>query len=143
MRVNAVAMAMLFAAFPALAFDTTRLGQGGSLPLSDIMPLIGKYPALKRDVDGALAAGGKSADAVTCDGMRFPGSWVSLGGERVAPYTCDFGSKWLVIDATVRLTGKRGRVFETIDSAAMQNATKASETRLTWRWTTEDPTKER
>jgi hypothetical protein len=112
------------------------------VPLGDIMPLIGKYPALKREVDGALAAAGKSADAVTCDGMRFPGSWDNLGGERVAPYTCEFGGKWLVINATVRVTDKRGRAIETIDRAAMKNATKVSETNLTGTWTTTDPHKE-
>lgn len=111
--------------------------------MSDIMPLIGKYPDLKRDVDSVLAAGQKTADTAICDAMRFPGSWTNLGGERVAPYTCDFGGKWLVINATVRVMDKRGKTIETIDRAAIKNAAKVSEINLTWRWTTEDPSKDR
>ena len=75
----------LIAVSPALAFDTGKLGQEGSLPLSDIMPLIDKYPQLKDEVTGALAAGNKTPDTALCDGMRFPGSWTNLGGGRVAP----------------------------------------------------------
>ncbi len=43
----------------------------------------------------------------------------NLGGLRVSPYSCDFGAKWLGIDATVRITGRRGEVFETITPRAM------------------------
>ena len=131
----------LIAVSPALAFDTGKLGQEGSLPLSDIMPLIDKYPQLKDEVTGALAAGNKTPDTALCDGMRFPGSWTNLGGGRVAPYTCDFGGKWLQINATVRITGAKGRVFEAVNPTAMKGATKVNETNLTWKWTTEDPNK--
>src|SRR5438105_12490514 len=35
----------------------------------------------------------------------------------------------------------RGQAFETITAKAMKNATNVSETNLTWKWTTEDPSK--
>jgi hypothetical protein len=136
-------LVMVAAAAPALAFDTGKLGQGGSLILSDIMPLIAKSPRLKSEVESALDAAKKKADDQICDGMRFPGSWANLGGERVAPYTCDFGGKWLRINATVRITGAKGKVFETITPAAMKNASKVSETELTWTWAAEDPDKDK
>jgi hypothetical protein len=124
---------------PALAFDTSKLGQGGSLPLSDLMPLIGKSAKLQREVDSALADAKKKADDLMCEGVRFPGSWDNLGGERVAPYTCEFSGKWLQINTTVRVTDKNGRAFETVTPAAMKNATKVTETNPTWKWTTTDP----
>jgi hypothetical protein len=63
----------------------------------------------------------------------------NLGGLRVAPYTCDFGAKWLQINATVRITDRRGQAFETITTKAMKKATNISETNLDWKWTTEFP----
>jgi len=143
MPLRVVCLATLLAVSPALAFDTGKLGQFGSLPLSDIMPLIGKTAALQREVKSALSEAKKSADAVMCDGARFPGSWVNLGGEHVAPYTCAFGGKWLVINSDVRITGRNGQVFETVSPTAMKLATKVSETNLTWQWTTQDPDKDK
>jgi hypothetical protein len=137
---------MLIAAFisitPAFAFDSSKLGQMGSLPLTDIKTLIAKTPKLQSEINAALAAAKKKMDDVICDGMRFPGPWDNLGGERVAPYTCEIGSKWLVINSTVRVTGPKGKVFQTITPEAMKQADKVTETNLKWRWTTEDPNKD-
>lgn len=72
MSLKAVAIALLLGVTPALAFDTSKLGQWGSLPLSDIMPLIGKTPKLQSEVASALRDAKKTADNLMCDGMRFP-----------------------------------------------------------------------
>ena len=132
----------LLAAPQALAFDANKLGQGGSLLLSDIDPLIGQSAQLKQEIGAALAAIKKTADDVNCVGNRFPREWVHLGGMRAAPYTCDFSGKWLVIDATVRVTDRAGKAYDTITRAAMQNVVKVTETSPTWKWTTEDPFKD-
>jgi predicted methyltransferase len=131
--------ALLFAASFAQAFDTSKLGQRGSLPLSDIGQLIGQSAQLKGEVSAALAAAQKTADQITCDGNRFPGEWVHLGGLRAAPYNCDFNGKWLMIDAKVRVTGANGHVYDAITRAAMRNAVKVTETNPTWRWTKQEP----
>jgi hypothetical protein len=136
-----VAMALLLGALPAIAFDTGKLGQGGSLTLDEIMPLIAKSTQLRAQVNQALAERGKKPEDILCDGMRFPGQWTHLGGVRVSPYSCDFGGKWLQIDATTRITDRRGRAFETITPEAMKNAATVRETNPTWKWTTEDPSK--
>jgi hypothetical protein len=137
--VRFLALALLLMPSSAWAFDTSQLGQGGSLGLDDRMPLIAKTPKLKGEVDAALAKLGKKPEDIRCDGMRFPGRWKHLGGERVSPYTCDFGEQWLRIRADVRLTGNRGKVYEKITPDAMRNARNVSETNLTWKWTKEDP----
>ena len=139
LRVVSIVIALSLGAATAMAFDTGKLGQGGTLPLDDLMPLISKSVQLKREVDQALAENKKKPDDVICSGMRFPGQWVHLGGYRVSPYTCGFGAKWLQIRATVRITDSGGRAFETITPEAMKNATKVNETSLTWKWTTEEP----
>jgi len=139
---KAIATAVLLnaaSAAAALAFDTSKLGQRGTLVLTDIMPLIGKSAQLQREVKEALAQGSKTQDNIICDGMRFPGQWVHLGGERASPYTCDFGGKWLRINGTVRVSGRGGRVFETITPQAMKEATTLTETDPTWKWTSEAP----
>jgi len=132
-------MAFLLAASPALAFDAGKLGQGGSLPLSDLDPLINQSAPLKQEVSDALAAINKTADAVVCGGNRFPGQWNYLGGLRAAPYICVFSGKWLLLDATVQVTGANGQVYDAITPDAMKNAVKVSETNPTWKWTTTDP----
>jgi hypothetical protein len=113
----------------ALAFDTSELGQWGSLPLDELTAVIAKSVRLQEEINLVLSEGNI--------GMRFPGQWKHLGGLRVSPYTCDFGAMWLQIRATVRITDRSGQVFETITDKAMNNATNVSETNLIWKWTTE------
>src|SRR5229473_921151 len=69
-----------------MTFDTRKLGPGGTLPLGDLMPLISKSAQLNGEVGRALDQIKKKPDDVICDGMRFPGRWTHLGGERVSPY---------------------------------------------------------
>jgi hypothetical protein len=141
MSLRALPIALFLGASPALAFDTNKLGQWGSLPLTDLKPVIAKSAKLQQEVKQGLAEGKKKQDDIMCNGTRFPGSWIHLGGERVSPYTCDFGGKWLQIHATVRITDRNGRAIETISPNAMKNAAKVIETNLTWKWTNEDPSK--
>jgi hypothetical protein len=94
---------------------------------------------LRREVDQQLSQSKKKADEVMCNGNRFPGQWTHLGGERVSPYICDFGGKWLQIKATVQLGDGRGRTFETITPEAMKSARKVKETNLKWKWTDQEP----
>lgn len=141
MSFKAVPIALMFGVTPALAFDTSKLGQWGSPPLGDLMPLIGKSPQLLSEVQNALHDSNKTPDTLICDGMRFPGAWLNLGGERVAPYTCAFAGKWLQISADVRVTGKNGRVLATASRTAMRQATNVSETNVSWKWSDTDPNK--
>jgi hypothetical protein len=133
------AFVLLLSSSSAMALDTTKLGQAGSLGIDEMMPLIGRSPQLKREVTEAVAKTKLKAEEIRCDGMRFPGQWVNLGGERAAPYVCKIGDKWLEVRATVRVTGRKGKSFESITPDAMKNATTVSETNPTWKWTDQEP----
>lgn len=122
MRAGAAVAVCLLMWSSASAFDTSKLGQGGSLFLSDIMPLIEKAAKLKGEVTEALTKAGQKADDVICSGARFPGRWEHLGGERVSPYECEIGDRTLTIKAKVRLTGKGGKTFGQPSRDAMKNA---------------------
>ena len=137
MPLRLVPLALLLGTSSALAFDTSKLGQWGSLPLDDLTPVIAKSAELQQEINKALSEGNKKQGDVMCVGMRFPGQWKNLGGLRVSPYSCYFGAKWLQIHATVRITDRHGQAFETITAEAMKNATNVSETNLNWKWTTE------
>jgi hypothetical protein len=137
--VRLLPLALLLGTSSALAFDTSKLGQWGSLFLDDLAPIIVKSARLQQEINEVLSQNSKKEEEVTCFGMRFPGQWKNLGGLRVSPYTCDFGAMWLQIHATVRVTDRRGQVFQTITDKAMNNATNVSETNLKWKWTTERP----
>jgi hypothetical protein len=140
-RVSLLA-AILLIASPSLAFDANKLGQGGSLALGDLDELIAQSAALKHEVADALTAAQKQADDIICSGNRFPREWVNLGGMRAAPYACEFAGKWLVIEATTRVTDKAGHAYDTITPAAMKKAVTVKETNPTWKWTTENPLKD-
>ncbi len=136
---RAVVVLLALLATPALAFDTSKLGQGGSLTLDTLAPLIDRTPRLKAEVERALAEKQKTMDKTICVGMRFPGAWTELGGARVAPYDCDFAGRWLHIDARVRLTARDGREFKRLSRTAMGEAVKVEETNLRWRWSDKAP----
>ena len=135
-----VVAAASLAATPALAFDTSKLGYG-SMFLGDITRLVNSTPKLKLEVQAALKAANKKADEQLCESPRFPGAWDNLPGEHVAPFVCHIGDKWLKIDATVRVTGPKGEVFETETPQALKRATKISQTNVTWAWSADDPRK--
>jgi hypothetical protein len=134
-----VPFALLLFASSAMALDTTKLGQFGSLGLDEMTSLIDKSSQLKREVTDAVAKAKVKADEIRCDGMRFPGQWRNLGGERTAPYACKIGDKWLEVRATVRVTGRGGKSFEKITPEAMKSATTVTETNPTWKWTDQEP----
>ncbi len=132
-------IAMMVAASPAAAFDANKLGQGGSLPLTDISSLVDQSSQLKSEVAAALTAAHKAADDIICAGNRFPSQWANLGGMRAAPYTCNFISKWLSLNATVTVSGPDGKVYDSITAEAMKNANKVTETKPVWKWSATAP----
>ena len=55
MAMRLVGLALLFGASAALAFDSTKVGQWGSLYLDDLSPILAKSAQLKQEVTAALA----------------------------------------------------------------------------------------
>jgi hypothetical protein len=123
----------------AFAFDTTMLGQGGTLRLADIQAVIDQSSKLRHEVNEAVAKSGKAPDSIICDGMRFPGSWKELGGMRVSPYHCRIGSKWLTIRTKVRVTDRQGKLYQSPNDKARNRANHVSETKPTWTWSDKAP----
>jgi hypothetical protein len=139
MLARGIPFVLLLVSSSAMALDTTKLGQFGSLSLDDMMPLIDKSLQIKREVSDAVAKAKVKADEIECVGRRFPGQWRNLAGERTAPYVCKIGDKWLEVRATVRVTGRGGKSFERITPEAMKSATDVTETNPTWKWSDQDP----
>ena len=126
-------------AFPSLKkptqlFDAGQLTPGAPLLLSSIRHLIAESARLKDEVNSMLLSIGKLADQINCTGMEFSGQWNNLAGMRIAPYTCDFGTKQLSIEATVTIKGPNGTVYDLVTLAAIENADTVAETRPVWRW---------
>jgi hypothetical protein len=139
MFARGISFVLLLVSSSAMALNTTKLGQFGSLSLDEIIPLIDKSPQLKREVSDAMTKAKVKADEIGCEGRRFPGQWRNLGGERTAPYVCKIGDQWLEIRATVRVTGRGGKSFERITPEAMRSATTVTERNPTWKWLNQDP----
>jgi hypothetical protein len=122
-------------AMPALAQTTTPSpGQGGSLPLSDVLIIAKPYPNLQTQVRLRLLATGLTKDKVTCAAQRFPNSWPQLGGARVAPYTCLIGKRTLTIAAERTYYDKAGYKLKADDPSLVEKAARVTETRLKWSW---------
>jgi len=85
-----------------------------------------------------LTALGKTADEVTCIGDQFSGQWNNLAGITVAPCTCDFTDKWLLIDATTAVTGPNGQVYGSITPAAIEDADAVVQRNPVWIWKTKN-----
>jgi hypothetical protein len=130
---------LILVASSAMALDTSKLDQWGSLGLDEITSIIDKSPQLKGEIAEALVKANKKADDIRCEGTRFSSRWRNLAGERASPYICNIGDRWLEIRTTARVTGRRGKVFATITPEAMKSATDISETNPTWKWTDQDP----
>jgi len=130
-------------AFPSLKkptqlFDAGQLTPGAPLLLSSIRHLIDQSARLKNEVNSTLQSIGKFDDEINCTGMEFSGRWNNLAGTRVAPYTCDLGTKQLSIDATVTIKGPNGTVYDLVTPAAIENADTVTEARPVWRWLSKD-----
>jgi hypothetical protein len=137
--VTVVAVALWLATPPAFAFDTMKIGQFGSLGVDELTAVIDQAPKLKREVAEALAKLGKKPEEIRCSGVRFPGAWVGLAGERVSPYVCPFGERWLEIRTKVRISGKHGKVYVQISPEAMRRADNVTESDPTWTWSDKKP----
>ena len=131
--------ALLLSTVPAMAFDTSKLDQGGSLSLEDIAELIAQSPQLKQEVSDMLAEKHKKMDEIICSGMRFSGAWKELGGARVAPYDCNLEGKWLHIDAEVRLLDGKGRELKSANATTMRNAEEIEQSHPAWKWSDKPP----
>jgi hypothetical protein len=64
------AILFLLGAAPAMPFDTSQLGQGGSLFLSDIASVMGTSPQLRREVDQQLSQSKQTRSCATVIGFR-------------------------------------------------------------------------
>ena len=55
MLLRLVALALLLTTSSALAFDTSKVGQWGSMYLDDLAPLVAKSDKLQQEVNQALS----------------------------------------------------------------------------------------
>jgi hypothetical protein len=55
MSLRLVPLALLLGTSSALAFDTSKVGQWGSLFLDDLAPVIGQSARLQQEIDEALS----------------------------------------------------------------------------------------
>lgn len=141
MLLRMVLMALVVSATPALAFDTAKLTQGGSVALDadEIQGLIGQSSELRRQIDQALAKAGKKPADIICGGKRFSNAWKELSGRRVSPYRCRIGARWLSIRANVRVFDAKGKLYQSINRKGMERADTVKENHPTWTWSDKEP----
>lgn len=128
-----IVLLLLAGAQPSSAQPVTP-GQGGSLPLTDVLDVAKPYPNLVTQVRLRLIASNLSKDKVTCTGQRFSNVWKGLGGARLAPYVCPIGKRTLTITAEPTYYDKAGYKLKPTDPALPAKAAKVVESRLKWSW---------
>ena len=62
MTIRLVAIALLLGSSAALAFDSTKVGQWGSLYLDDLSPILAKSAQLKQEITAALSEKNKKPE---------------------------------------------------------------------------------
>ena len=72
MSLRLVPLALLLGTSSALAFDTSKLIEFGSLPLDDLTPVIAKSARLQQEVNQALSEGNKEQRSLPRNAL--PGS---------------------------------------------------------------------
>lgn len=132
MRLFLFAVASLGLAGPALAQPAP--GQGGSVPLVEVLDLAKPYPNLTTQVRLRLIASNTTKEKVTCTAQRFANTWTGLGGARLAPYVCPIGKRTLTITAEPTYYDKAGYKLKATDPTLSAKAAKVVESRLKWSW---------
>jgi hypothetical protein len=109
-------------------------GQGGSIPLGEVLDVAKPYPNLTTQVRLRLIASNTTKEKVTCSAQRFANTWAGLGGARIAPYICPIGKRTLTITAEPTYYDKAGYKLKQNDPALAAKAVKVVESRLKWSW---------
>jgi hypothetical protein len=111
-----------------------REGQGGSLPLADVMVVAKAYPNLITEIRLRLIAAGMKKEAVICTARRLSNDWPALSGQRIGPYTCTIGKRTLSITSEQTFRDRNGYKIGTGDPQLAKKATQVAESRLKWIW---------
>jgi len=108
-----------------------------TLSLNQIMPLIKQSQKLNTEVKNALKQAGKKPSDISCTGNKLGAQFGPLSATNTAPFTCNFGTKKLTIQADNLVTLRNGHtIFLNQFSELQPKPDKASVTfRLkTWKW---------
>lgn len=133
MRFLAIA-AIIGAVATPVAAQPSSPGQGGSIPLADVLAVARPYPNLTTQVRLRLIGSNTTKEKVTCTAQRFSNTWPALGGARLAPYVCPIGKRTLTITAEPTYYDKAGYKLKVTDPALASKAVKVVESRLKWSW---------
>ncbi len=133
------AIAVIFS-LPAIGImsSATKSQAGGSLPLSDILPLINQSKKLTKEINVALKNNQQTSENTNCVGRRI-GNKLALGGARFAPFECRFGNthKTLKIEAKnyIRLANGKLIPLEKLPDISPQPENVELVMKLkSWRW---------
>jgi hypothetical protein len=113
---------------------TPGIAGGGSRPLTEIIDLARPYPNLVLQMRLQLVRANLKREQVSCAGGRYSAQWSTLGGGRLAPYTCPIGKRTLRIEAAQTYFDRNGRKIKVTDPEVMARAATVKESALTWQW---------
>jgi hypothetical protein len=108
---------------------------GGSVSLREVLKSA-KSAKLNEEVNAALknSKTAKAGEEPVCSATRIGRHFGSLGGERIAPYTCEIDGRFLDIDAKVSLQDAEGRDLDVEAPDTPGKAAKVTQDEFTWRW---------
>lgn len=121
---SALVANLMIAASPAVA--------GGSVEIDQVMRLAGQSPKLMSEIQSELKKTGQTLVDVQCDAVRLGRYWTHLGGLRISPYTCDFGTRSLELTGTVEFYTDDGSIPD--EETRHEVARYVSESEPDWSW---------
>lgn len=116
----------------SLFFAVSPANAGGSVEVAQVLRLAGQSTTLMNEIHAELKKTNKALTEVPCAGQRLGRHWTNLGGLRIAPYICDFGTRTLHLTATVAFYADDGSVPKV--DAEHEVARFVSESQPRWNW---------
>lgn len=109
---------------------------GGSVQLDDVMPVFARSARLAAEVQAELSSQQRTPAQVVCTAVRLGRQWEALGGTRIGPYECDFGTRRLTVGTKRTFFDVRGIAIGSRDADVNKRATNVVETEPSWDWQT-------
>jgi hypothetical protein len=136
-RLTAIAIFFSVSAIGIMS-SANKSQAGGSLPLSDILPLINQSKKLTKEINLTLKNNQQTSATTACIGGRISGK-LALGGARYAPFECRFRNthKTLKIEAKnyIRLANGKLMPLEKLPDMSPQPENVELVMKLkSWRW---------
>lgn len=101
---------------------------GGTVDWEQVLGLLGQRPAAVKALVAAAQKAGTTPSRLNWVGIRLGHEWAHLTGKRVAPYECQIGPDWFMIEGEQNFYDPDGKLLDQNSGSAQSLAVFVVET---------------